>query len=66
MHVEQEMARVTREAREAAILEERERMAGEIHDNLAQSFATISMQLAAAETALDGPDGDFVRDRFSH
>ena len=39
-------------------------MAGEIHDNLAQSFATISMQLAAAENALQDFDFAFVRDRL--
>ena len=39
-------------------------MAGEIHDNLAQSFATISMQLAAAEDALQDLDLAFVRDRL--
>jgi signal transduction histidine kinase len=36
-------------ARQSAVLEERNRLAGEIHDSLAQSFAGISMQLFAAE-----------------
>src|SRR5215472_17610471 len=33
--------------RESAVLEERNRLAGEIHDSLAQSFVGISMQLDA-------------------
>src|SRR5215472_10166092 len=37
--------------RESAVLEERNRLAGEIHDSLAQSFVGISMQLDAAEAA---------------
>ena len=36
-------------AKQAAILGERNRMAGEIHDSLAQSFVGISMHLDAAE-----------------
>jgi predicted ATPase/signal transduction histidine kinase len=39
-------------ARESAVLEERNRLASEIHDSLAQSFAGISMQLSAAGRAL--------------
>jgi signal transduction histidine kinase len=38
--------------RQAGILQERERMAGEIHDTLAQGFTSIVMQLEAAEQAL--------------
>jgi signal transduction histidine kinase len=34
------------------VLEERNRLAGEIHDSLAQSFAGISMQLSAAARAI--------------
>jgi PAS domain S-box-containing protein len=37
--------------RESAVLGERNRLAGEIHDSLAQSFVGISMQLDAAEAA---------------
>jgi signal transduction histidine kinase len=39
-------------AKESAVLEERNRLAGEIHDSLAQSFAGISMQLSAAGRAM--------------
>lgn len=42
-------ARLYRRSREAAILEERNRMAREIHDTLAQSFMGILLQLQAAE-----------------
>ena len=38
--------------REAGSLAERQRLAGEIHDTLAQGFATIVMHLEAAEEAL--------------
>jgi signal transduction histidine kinase len=38
--------------RQAGILEERQRMAGEIHDTLAQGFTSIVMQLEAADQAL--------------
>ena len=39
---------LARAARQAAVLEERNRLAGEIHDSLAQHFAGIAMQLAVA------------------
>jgi len=38
--------------RQAGILQERQRMAGEIHDTLAQGFTSIVMLLEAAEEAL--------------
>ena len=43
-----QLTQLARKARESAVLEERNRLAGEIHDSLAQSFAGISMQLSAA------------------
>jgi len=44
-------------ARELAVLEERNRMAREIHDTLAQGFTGIFLQLEAGEQALsDSPD----------
>jgi signal transduction histidine kinase len=42
-------------AREAGVLDERQRMAREIHDTLAQSLAGILTQLQAAEQTLDEP-----------
>ena len=45
------------QAREAGILDERQRMAGEIHDTLAQGLAGIITQLQAAEQASADPAG---------
>jgi signal transduction histidine kinase len=47
-----QLTRLARTARESAVLEERNRLASEIHDSLAQSFAGISMQLSAAARAM--------------
>ena len=47
-----QLARLARTAKESAVLEERNRLASEIHDSLAQSFAGISMQLSAAGRAM--------------
>jgi signal transduction histidine kinase len=44
-----ENARLYRRSRQAAILDERNRMAREIHDSLAQGFTGIIVQLEAAE-----------------
>lgn len=43
-----QLTRLAQQSREAAILEERNRMAQEIHDSLAQAFTGILMQLQAA------------------
>lgn len=49
--------------RQAGILQERQRLAQEIHDTLAQGFASIVMQLEAAELSL--PEGEnAVRNRL--
>lgn len=45
------------QAREAGVHDERQRMAGEIHDTLAQSLAGILTQLQAAEQAGEAPAG---------
>ncbi len=42
------------QARHVAVLEERQRLAREIHDTLAQGFTSIVMHLEAAEGALPG------------
>jgi predicted ATPase/signal transduction histidine kinase len=47
-----QLTQLARTARESAVLGERNRLAGEIHDSLAQSFAGISMQLSAAARAM--------------
>ncbi|MEV0147205.1 MULTISPECIES: sensor histidine kinase [unclassified Nonomuraea] len=46
---------LARMSQEAGVLAERERLAGDIHDTLAQGFAGIIMLLQAAE-AVTGPD----------
>src|SRR5208282_523793 len=43
------LTRLAKTARQSAVLKERNRLAGEIHDALAQSFAGISIQLEVAE-----------------
>jgi signal transduction histidine kinase len=52
------LTRLARTARQSAVLEERNRLAGEIHDSLAQSFAGISMQLFAAQEIITTKDDD--------
>jgi PAS domain S-box-containing protein len=42
------LTRLANTSRQSAVLEERNRLAGEIHDSLAQNFAGISMQLLVA------------------
>lgn len=49
-----ENARILDETRDMAVLEERNRMAREIHDTLAQGFTSIVIQLEAGEDSLDG------------
>ncbi len=46
------------QSREAAVLEERNRMARDIHDTLAQGFTGVIVQLEAAEEAMMNSDGD--------
>jgi signal transduction histidine kinase len=46
-------AQLLSQAREAGIVDERQRMAGEIHDTLAQGLAGIVTQLQAADRAVD-------------
>ena len=55
-----ENARIFDEARDLAVLEERNRMAREIHDTLAQGFTGIVIQLEAGEQAMER-DADELR-----
>ncbi|MEJ7870680.1 MAG: histidine kinase [Rubrobacteraceae bacterium] len=55
-----ENLRLVEEARNVAVLRERQRMAGEIHDTLAQGFTSIVMHVEAAGGALER-DTDKVR-----
>jgi PAS domain S-box-containing protein len=49
-----QLTRLAEQARKAAITEERNRMAREIHDTLAQGFTGVLIQLQAAKQVLDG------------
>ena len=49
-----ENARIFDETRDLAVLEERNRMAREIHDTLAQGFTSIVIQLEAGEDSIEG------------
>jgi signal transduction histidine kinase len=52
-----QFARLTEHAAHAAALEERQRLAREIHDTLGQAFTAILLQLRSAEeTLIDAPD----------
>ncbi|MBW4470261.1 MAG: GAF domain-containing protein [Stenomitos rutilans HA7619-LM2] len=60
-----QLTRLAEEAKHAAIFEERNRMAGEIHDTLAQAFTGISLQLEVAK-ALLGQDPQTVQQILNH
>jgi len=47
-----QLTRLAKGARQTAVLEERNRLVGEIHDSLAQLFTGISMQLGAAKKVM--------------
>jgi signal transduction histidine kinase len=53
-----QITRLVKAARQSAVLEERNRLAGEIHDGLAQSFTGICMQLGVAQEELSSKEGD--------
>jgi len=56
-----ENARLYHETRQMAVTEERNRMAREIHDTLAQGFTGIILQLEAAEQAMGETSEDVQR-----
>jgi signal transduction histidine kinase len=58
------LTRLARTAKQSAVLEERNRLAGEIHDSLAQIFAGISLQLFTATEALKEGD-DISREHIN-
>ena len=47
-----QLTRLAKGARRSAVLQERNQLAGEIHDSLAQIFTGISMQLGAARKVI--------------
>ena len=48
-----QLTRLAEEARQTAVLNERNRLAREIHDSLAQTFVSIMMRLQTAQLAID-------------
>jgi hypothetical protein len=52
-----QLIRLVQAARQFGVLEERNRLAREIHDSLAPRFAGIAMQLAVAEEELTAGEG---------
>ncbi|HEY4782871.1 MAG TPA: GAF domain-containing sensor histidine kinase, partial [Chthoniobacterales bacterium] len=62
-----QLTRLAQAARQAAVLEERNQLAREIHDSLGQSFAGIAIHLAVAEEELaGGEDTPLRRVRLAH
>jgi signal transduction histidine kinase len=55
-----QLTRLANTARQSAVLEERNRLAGEIHDALAQSFAAILMQLQLAQEQMAEKEGGLL------
>ncbi|MEU5722785.1 sensor histidine kinase [Micromonospora sp. NPDC047738] len=68
VQLEQSRAEVARLSHQAGVAAERARLAGEIHDTLAQGFTSIIALLQAAGSDLDdlesNPDGDRARHRI--
>jgi signal transduction histidine kinase len=62
LHVAQAQLALT--SHEAGVLAERERLAREIHDTLAQGFTSVIMQAQAATAALDVGDDAAARERL--
>jgi signal transduction histidine kinase len=56
-----ENARLYQETSQMAVMEERNRMAREIHDTLAQGFTGIILQLEAAEQAMGGDVAELLK-----
>ena len=54
------LTQLAKAARQSAVLEERNQLAGEIHDSLAQFFTGISMQLGAAREVFKAGSGNVL------
>lgn len=61
-----QMARLGDQARQAAILEERNRIARDIHDTLAQGFTGVVLNLEAANRALKKDNDDVALEHIEH
>jgi signal transduction histidine kinase len=60
-----QLMRLSKQSREAAVIAERNRLARDIHDTLAQGFTGIIMQLEAAKGAMTQASSDEVFERIS-
>ncbi len=62
-----QLTRLAEEARQAALFEERNRLAGEIHDTLAQTFTGISVQLELVNYLIpqETPEVSSILDRIA-
>lgn len=56
-----QLIRLAKTAKQSAVLEERTRLAGEIHDSLAQSFVAIATQLNLAGEMMKAREGECLR-----
>jgi signal transduction histidine kinase len=56
-----QVTQLAKAAKQSAVLAERNRLAGEIHDGLAQSFTAICLQLGVAQEELSAKEGDPLR-----
>jgi signal transduction histidine kinase len=61
-----QMARLSERARQAAVLEERNRIARDIHDTLAQGFTGVVVNLEASSRALKKDDADLASIHIDH
>lgn len=60
-----QLGRLGEQGRQTAILEERNRVAREIHDTLAPGFTSILMQLEATESALETARPELALSRWA-
>jgi len=61
-----QMARLSDQARQAAVLEERNRIARDIHDTLAQGFTGVIVNLEAANRTLKKNNIDLAAEHIEH
>lgn len=61
-----QMARLAEQARQAAVLEERNRIARDIHDTLAQGFTGVVVNLEASSRALKKQSSELALEHINH
>lgn len=60
-----QLTRLAEEAQQAAILDERNRMAQDVHDTLAQSFTGVIMQLEATKRKISNAQPDLAQEHIA-